>query len=190
MPDVFRGVPFPASRFDWGGSSIDSPAYLGEDASERHVQGFKMNLSAEIGQFVARGGGSYSRVVKKDLENVIAYLKSRGIERATMIGYCFGGVVTVKASQDFAPFLCGVLAVHPALMPLSDAAKVRTPLASLPSAIDDPSFDECEFGVWCSGWNFSDYSFIEVHAALAKNTNIPRPATFHFDPILLRPFNE
>lgn len=80
----------PASRFDWGGSSKDAPLFVGNDPTDRHVQGFKMSLSNEIGQYVGRGGGSYSKVVKKDLENIEKWLRARGVERCTMVGFCYG----------------------------------------------------------------------------------------------------
>lgn len=81
------------------------------------------------------------------------------------------GTVTIRASRDFAPFVCGVVGIHPALMPLRDAADCRTPVASLPSSIDDPNFEE-------------------FHAALEKSAKVVRPAGFNFDPFPLKPFHD
>ncbi|KAI9013671.1 hypothetical protein DFJ74DRAFT_682866 [Hyaloraphidium curvatum] len=172
MPDVFRGVPFPAERFDFGGAGAHEPAVPdGVDPSDRNAMGLKNSLMAELVAYIFGGGGNYDTVVKKDLENVFAWLKKRGVEHVGIVGFCYGGYITVKASQDFAPFLCGVVGVHPALLPTPEAELVRTPLASLPSAIDDGDFTE-------------------FHAALKKNAHIPRAKTFEFDPVPLKVFTD
>ncbi|KXS15437.1 hypothetical protein M427DRAFT_325166 [Gonapodya prolifera JEL478] len=123
MPDFFRGVPFPPERFDWSGAArLDSPNTVpsptaGKPAEERNVMGLVRSLDKEIGAWVMRGGGNWDKVVRKDVGDVLGWLKrAHGVKRCAMIGFCYGGVVIVKAAQEFQDTIKAVCGVHPAFM--------------------------------------------------------------------------
>lgn len=74
LPDVFRGVPFPPSR-------LAEPVPPGEEG----MFGLSKTLMSEIMDFVVNGGGAWDKVVKKDVENVIAHLKEQGVKKIGMV---------------------------------------------------------------------------------------------------------
>jgi len=113
MPDMFEpNHPFPVEKF---------PPKTDED-------------KAELQKFFG-GVASPPENVKK-LVSFGQALKSDGIKKLGVYGFCWGGKVTVVASGEKTPFDAAAI-VHPAMLSVDDANKLTIPFAIYPSK-DEP----------------------------------------------------
>ncbi|KAI9022422.1 Alpha/Beta hydrolase protein [Hyaloraphidium curvatum] len=97
-------------------------------------------------EFTARNEGAYSAgkgKVGEDLRAVLRWMKEKhGIQKTALIGFCYGGYAMIHAALDeeaLALGLSAVVGIHPSLMSLKMAAKIRIPVGLLPGN-DDPDF--------------------------------------------------
>jgi len=74
-----------------------------------------------------------------DIKNVVAELKSQGVEKIGLYGFCWGGKIVSLSGDEGTPFV-GVAQAHPAFVTPEDAKKVTVPLAFFPSK-DEPKDD-------------------------------------------------
>ncbi|ORY35779.1 dienelactone hydrolase [Naematelia encephala] len=107
MPDIFRGKPFPKDK-----------------------DGDKEELS----KFFAGTAKIEDRL--PEVLEFGKYLKEKGFKKVSILGYCYGGKITLLALQSKNPFCCGAI-VHPAMITNEDGDKLAAPLGFYPSA-DEP----------------------------------------------------
>ncbi|PWN48565.1 alpha/beta-hydrolase [Violaceomyces palustris] len=112
MPDFFRGKPFPQE-------------YYPPDTKEK--QEALQKFFGEAGDFGAR---------KPELEAVANELKSKGASKVGLLGYCWGGKLSVLAGAKGTVF-SSVAQVHPAMVDPKDAENLTVPVANFPSK-DEP----------------------------------------------------
>ncbi|KAJ9478215.1 putative Protein AIM2 (putative) [Pseudozyma hubeiensis] len=115
MPDFFRGKPFPQSFYP-----------PDTDEKKQALQSF----FGEAGDFGAR---------KPDLEAVADELKKDGAAKLGLVGFCWGGKMSVIAGGEGTKFTA-VAQVHPAMVDAADAEKLTVPVANFPSK-DEPQKD-------------------------------------------------
>ncbi|SJX61803.1 related to AIM2-cytoplasmic protein involved in mitochondrial function or organization [Sporisorium reilianum f. sp. reilianum] len=112
MPDFFRGKPFPQESY---------PPNTDEKKAE-----FQAFFGA-AGDFSAR---------KPDLEAVADELKQAGAAKLGLVGFCWGGKLSVLTGGEGTKF-SAVAQVHPAMVDPKDAEKLTVPIANFPSK-DEP----------------------------------------------------
>jgi len=105
MPDFFEPNPaFPQEKFPpkTDQDKADLQAFFGGTA----------NPNAAVKKLVAFG----------------EHLKSTGVQKIGMYGFCWGGKVTISSAGDGTPFSSAAI-VHPAMLSADDARKLTVPLA-------------------------------------------------------------
>lgn len=115
MPDFFRGKPFPQEYYP-----------PNTDEKKNALQSF----FGEAGDFQAR---------KPDLEAVAEELKKDGATKLGLMGFCWGGKLSVQNGGEGTQFV-SVAQIHPAMVDAKDAAKLTVPVANFPSK-DEPKED-------------------------------------------------
>ncbi|SPO21908.1 related to AIM2 - cytoplasmic protein involved in mitochondrial function or organization [Ustilago trichophora] len=115
MPDFFRGKPFPQEYYP-----------PNTDEKKNALQSF----FGAAGDFSAR---------KPDVEAVAEELKKDGAEKLGLMGFCWGGKMSVLAGGQGTKFT-SVAQVHPAMVDAKDAANLTVPIANFPSK-DEPKED-------------------------------------------------
>ncbi|KAI9014115.1 dienelactone hydrolase family-domain-containing protein [Hyaloraphidium curvatum] len=138
QPDVFRGR-VPIAEF------FANPPEPGTPGAEIAELGLSRAVWDQIISFTTEGDGSYKKVVKNDLLATIKFLKeTRGVEKFSMVGFCYGGEIIIKAAQDddMVGPVKAVVGVHPAFITVRDSENVKMPVALLPGN-NDPDFTEC-----------------------------------------------
>jgi len=104
MPDFFNGKPYPLDKFP--------PSTDQEKADFQTFWGGIANIPNTLGKLTKFG----------------ETLKAADVKRVGVYGFCWGGKVTVSASSDSTPFDAASI-VHPAMLSVDDAAKLKIPLA-------------------------------------------------------------
>ncbi|PWZ00539.1 alpha/beta-hydrolase [Testicularia cyperi] len=112
MPDFFRGKPFPQEYYP---------------PNTKDKQEALQSFFGAAGDFSKR---------KPELEAVAAELKSNGAAKVGLVGFCWGGKLSVLAGAEGTPFT-SVSQVHPAMVDPKDAAGLTVPIANFPSK-DEP----------------------------------------------------
>ncbi|EST07675.1 Dienelactone hydrolase [Kalmanozyma brasiliensis GHG001] len=115
MPDFFRGKPFPQTSYP-------------PDTDEKK-QEFQ-NFFGNAGDFKAR---------KPELEAIADELKKDGASKVGLVGFCWGGKLSVLAGGEGTKFT-SVAQVHPAMVDAKDAEGLTVPIANFPSK-DEPKED-------------------------------------------------
>ncbi|SPC66980.1 related to AIM2 - cytoplasmic protein involved in mitochondrial function or organization [Ustilago sp. UG-2017b] len=119
MPDFFRGKPI---------AQEDYPP-----KTEEKKQKFQ-NFFKSTGDFSAR---------KPEVEAVADALKKDGAQKLGLMGFCWGGKMSVLAGGEGTKFNA-VAQVHPAMVDAEDAKKLTVPIANFPSK-DEPKEDMEKF---------------------------------------------
>ncbi|KAJ1028610.1 hypothetical protein NDA16_001776 [Ustilago loliicola] len=119
MPDFFRGKPL---------THDDYPPQT--DAQKQKFQDFFKSA----GDFSAR---------KPDVEAAAEALKKDGATKLGLMGFCWGGKLSVLAGGEGTKF-ASVAQVHPAMVDPEDAKKLTVPIANFPSG-DEPKEDVDKF---------------------------------------------
>mmetsp|Transcript_3541 Transcript_3541/g.8827 ORF Transcript_3541/g.8827 Transcript_3541/m.8827 type:complete len:259 (-) Transcript_3541:859-1635(-) len=105
------------------------------------------DVMKEFGQFPPKGGMAEVRpwlfrtapfdvVIPEVLDLVVPYLKSRGAKKIGMVGFCWGGKITMLASAH--DQIAAGVGIHSGLLTPEDAAKVRCPQMLLQAGNDQP----------------------------------------------------
>ncbi|KAL1928298.1 hypothetical protein VTP01DRAFT_3214 [Rhizomucor pusillus] len=132
MPDFFRHEPFQA---EWLG--------------QRDL------LMAWVGKY-----GSLE-VIKPQVEAVGEWLKSQGVEKAGMVGFCWGAKMAVQLTTSDGFFGAAAL-IHPSFVDNKDAENAQAPILALPSQNEPDMTEYMEilskkpFGSQCKHYRFDD----------------------------------
>jgi len=114
MPDFFRGEPWTAARM------ADDPT------------------RTKIREWIANTGAWEKASV--DLAKVKAHLVASGIKAVGIVGFCWGGRISVMATGTDS-WYAGAALIHPAPLVKSDAENAQAPILLLPSK-DDGDYTE------------------------------------------------
>lgn len=78
---------------------------------------------------------------ENDLQNVIDHYKKEGATAFGIFGFCLGGKRSIQAVAELDDIKAAAL-IHPALLEISDAEAVKSPVLFLPSK-DEPDLVCC-----------------------------------------------
>nr|CDI52577.1 dienelactone hydrolase [Melanopsichium pennsylvanicum 4] len=137
MPDFFRGKPI---------AQEDYPPQTDEQK-----QAFQ-NFFGAAGDFTAR---------KPELEAIAAELKQDGAQKLGVMGFCWGGKLSVLAGGEGSKF-DAVGQVHPAMVDPKDAEKLTVPIANFPSK-DEPKDDVDKFEAEVQKKSFANQSVYKLY---------------------------
>ncbi|WVW86290.1 hypothetical protein I302_108332 [Kwoniella bestiolae CBS 10118] len=108
MPDVFRGKPFPK---DQDGDKDELKKFFAGTAKLEH------RLPEVL---------DFAKTLKKD----------HGVNRVSILGYCWGGKLAFLSLASGTPFCCGAV-IHPAMIAPEDGENLTVPFGFYPS-MDEP----------------------------------------------------
>nr|XP_019001294.1 uncharacterized protein I203_05999 [Kwoniella mangroviensis CBS 8507]OCF64755.1 hypothetical protein I203_05999 [Kwoniella mangroviensis CBS 8507] len=108
MPDVFKGKPFPK---DQDGNKEELKKFFAGTAK----------LDDRLPEVL-----NFAKALKKD----------HGINRVSILGYCWGGKLALLSLTSGTPFCCGAV-IHPAMIAPEDGENLTVPFGFYPS-MDEP----------------------------------------------------
>jgi dienelactone hydrolase len=87
--------------------------------------------------------GSWDKSVKTDVTKTFEWAKKTwGVEKAGIIGFCYGGKMVVQALADL-PFVEAGATCHPSFLQMEDADPIKAPICLLPSKDEDEKISVC-----------------------------------------------
>lgn len=104
----------------------------------RATRSFSLTLTRDSSIAVFGGAGDFSKR-KPELHAIAAELKKDGAAKVGLMGFCWGGKLSVLSGGEGTPF-ASVAQVHPAMVDPKDAAGLTVPIANFPSK-DEPKED-------------------------------------------------
>jgi len=108
--------------------NVADPAWFAPPASKEKQMA--------MGKYFGPGGpGNIGDTLKK-LDETVQAIKSGGIEKVAVVGYCWGAKIVSLAAVEGTAFTA-VAEVHPSLMAVDDAPKVTVPICVLASQDED-----------------------------------------------------
>ncbi|WVR07551.1 hypothetical protein IAU60_004593 [Kwoniella sp. DSM 27419] len=146
MPDVFKGHPF--SKDDDNDPEAKKKFFAGIAKLEDRLP--------EVVEF--------AKALKKD----------HGIDKVSILGYCWGGKLALLSMREGTPFCCGSI-VHPAMIASEDGQELAVPLGFYPSA-DEPKDVVADIAKALENKPFAkknDYHHHHGWAAARANLNDP-----------------
>jgi len=104
-----------------------------------HGENFTTEMLKEgkLASWVAEHG-DWSKSVKADVTKTFEWAKKTwGVEKAGIIGFCYGGKMVVKALAESSNIIQAGATCHPSFLQMEDADPIQAPICLLPSKDED-----------------------------------------------------
>eukprot|EP01112_Ceratiomyxa_fruticulosa_P023921 TRINITY_DN939_c0_g3_i1.p1 TRINITY_DN939_c0_g3~~TRINITY_DN939_c0_g3_i1.p1 ORF type:complete len:280 (-),score=62.23 TRINITY_DN939_c0_g3_i1:38-877(-) len=155
-------------------STDTMPSFEGEGFIEKAKDTFKMlAMLSSMAPWMYR---QRYAVIMPRIDAVVGHLKSSGIDKLAVVGYCFGGWYTVELGKREGTVQAAIQ-VHPSMLKISDVENLKVP-SQWHTAQDDPFFTpafrkQCEEVLKKKGflYEFFDYAGRKHGFAMRGNLN-------------------